>query len=387
MTPRAARYLVQVCLGHGWGGPHLYLIRIAKEARRRGYEPVIVASPGSPLASGARRRGLEVMSIPEGDRSCFWRKVIQKTKGRQISSVHLHSIRGLPRGFVSLPPDIQLVLTEHSYRFREVLHPLSRMALSRVDVVLATSRALAEVNGRALGVNPERTRVLHHGVNLTRFHPESNAQGRRKARERFELDPEDRVLLVPTTFRKEKNLDTSIELMALLRERFPDVRMLMTGNYSFDANSKETRRELERRILHHGLRGRVHLTGYLERMEDAYAAADIVCVPSQHEAFGLPAIEAMGVGLPVVGSREGAFPEIVEDGVSGVCIDSRSAQAWCDALAPLLEDPEAAARMGRAGRQRAEERFDLFDHWTRLFDLYDEGRAPRAPKAPQVMGF
>jgi glycosyltransferase involved in cell wall biosynthesis len=248
------------------------------------------------------------------------------------------------------------------------------MALSRVDLVLAISQAVAKVNGRALGINPERIHILHHGVNLERFHPDNKVKTRRSARLQFGLNEKDRVILVPTTFRREKNLFTTIDVVARLRERYPDLQLLLTGNFSFDANAKSTRKEMERKMDQLGLRGRVHLTGYVERMEDAYATADLVCVPTEYEAFGLPAVEAMGSGLPVIGSNQGAFPEIVEDGVSGLCIDTQDVGAWCQAIESLFDNPERATTMGQAGRVRAEAEFSGVDHWIRLFDLYEEGR-------------
>jgi len=222
VTSRQTRYLVQVLMGHSWGGPHMYLLRVAEEAARRGYAPLVACSPRSELAARARAAGFEVVTVRGTERGGFWRKVNAKTLRGELHSVHLHSIRGLPRGFISLPDGIQMVLTEHSYRFRDVLHPLSRMALSRVDVVLATSEAIKEVNGRALGINPERIRILHHGVDLGRFHPDSRLKRRRKARDLFGLHQRDLVVVVPTTFQRVKNLFTMVEVIARLRERHPD---------------------------------------------------------------------------------------------------------------------------------------------------------------------
>lgn len=364
-------------MGFSWGGPHMYMLRIAEEAERRGYQSVIAANPRSELEHRARKAGLEVLAIQADDRGSFWRKLLSLQRRGRVTSVHLHSIRGLPRGFISLPSNIQMLLTEHSYRFRQILHPLSRMALSRVDRVLATSEAVAEVNGRALGVNPERVRILHHGVDLRRFHPDSRVAGRRAARQRFEIGDRDLVLLVPTTFRRDKNLEAMVGAVARLRERFDNLQLLLTGNVSKTRSSRDLRKELGARIADLGLTARVHFTGYLERIEEAYAASDIVCVPTEYEAFGLPAVEAMGSGLPVVGSAKGAFPEIAVDDETGFCVDVNDLEAWTGALGRLLEDRRRREAMGEAGRARAERHFALPDHWNRLFGIYEEGRARR----------
>lgn len=373
-SSRNTKFLVQVCMGHGWGGPHMYLLRVAEEAERRGYKAIVAANSGSELEHRATKAGFETLPVSADDRGKFWPKLLNLQRRGKVCSVHLHSIRGLPRGFIGLPTDIQMVLTEHSYRFREVLHPLSRMALSRVDVVLATSEAISDVNGRALGINPERMRILHHGVDLRRFHPVSRSKERRNAREGLGLSERDLVVVVPTTFRREKNLAAMIGAIGRLRDKYQNLQLLLTGNFDGNQESLELRRDLEREIDDNSLRARVHFTGFLEHIEEAYAASDVVCVPTAFEAFGLPAVEAMGSGLPVIGSDKGAFPEIVEDGKTGRCVDVNDLDAWEKALDQLLSDRHTRVRMGESGRARAEAEFAISDHWTRLFGIYEEGR-------------
>ena len=129
MRSRERRSIVQVCMGYSFGGPHMYLLRIAEEAARRGFHNIIATNRRSSLAALARRHGIDVLTIENNDRGSFWHRVRRTSSGGKVVAVHLHSIRGLPRGFISLPSDIPLLLTEHSYRFRDVLHPLSSCLL------------------------------------------------------------------------------------------------------------------------------------------------------------------------------------------------------------------------------------------------------------------
>lgn len=187
------------------------------------------------------------------------------------------------------------------------------------------------------------------------------------------------MVLVPTVFRRLAQVSTLIEAIHEMKGE-EDVHLLLTGALKSDRQSADTRADLERQIRSLGVRSQVHFTGYLEHIEDAYAAADVVAIPTRYEAFGLPALEAMAVGLPALGSSTGAFAELVEDGSSGTCLDVRDARAWVDALHAVLGDPEAAARMGEAGRQRAVENFSIVDHWDRLFEIYASGRRHPGPK-------
>jgi len=96
----------------------------------------------------------------------------------------------------------------------------------------------------------------------------------------------------------------------------------------------------------------VGLLGWKSRSDIArlYAAADVLVVPSRWEAFGLVAIEAMRAGLPVVASRVGGLPEVVEDGATGLLVPPEDGQALAQALSSLR--PEQMRTMGHAGRER-----------------------------------
>lgn len=87
------------------------------------------------------------------------------------------------------------------------------------------------------------------------------------------------------------------------------------------------------------------------------AGADIVVVPSRYESFGLVAVEAMMFGKPVVSTRVGGIPEVVQDGVTGLLVAPGDAEALAAALRRLCEDPALRERMGAAGRARYLERF------------------------------
>lgn len=116
--------------------------------------------------------------------------------------------------------------------------------------------------------------------------------------------------------------------------------------------------QLQRQAAALSLADRVVITGFMPQTAAAYAALDIVCMPStEAESFGLVAIEAMAMGLPVVAARIGGLPELVEHGRTGFLHEAGQGQALANALAPLLQSRLLRRCMGQAGRRRWEQCF------------------------------
>jgi len=105
----------------------------------------------------------------------------------------------------------------------------------------------------------------------------------------------------------------------------------------------------------------VDMLGHVSWREltECYRKASIFVLPSYYETGGLSAIEAMAFGLPVVASRTGGLPEVVEDGVTGILVPPGDSKALAEAVVLLLHDPALRRRLGQAGRQRVLDEFTL----------------------------
>jgi glycosyltransferase involved in cell wall biosynthesis len=119
-----------------------------------------------------------------------------------------------------------------------------------------------------------------------------------------------------------------------------------------------------------GLSNRVHLVGHVnedEWLAAAYREARLTVLPSEYEAFGLVLLESLAAGTPVVASRVGGIPEVVEDGKAGLLVPPKSPSALAEAIARLWEDRDLARRFGEYGRDQVVPRFQ----WDRLADRLD----------------
>jgi len=128
--------------------------------------------------------------------------------------------------------------------------------------------------------------------------------------------------------------------------------------------------------------GAEHL-GVLDRRALArrYAAASFFVLPTLRECFGLSFLEAMAFGVPCIGTRIEAIPEIVADGETGLLVPPRDPGALAEAMAALAADPARARRMGAAGRARVQARWGWPRAAALMLDAIAPGRAPAAARA------
>jgi glycosyltransferase involved in cell wall biosynthesis len=144
-----------------------------------------------------------------------------------------------------------------------------------------------------------------------------------------------------------KNLVAAVETLALLRAEAPELRLAVAGEVYRGWD------EVLRRAGELGVRDRVvEVAGASDgELRSLYAGCEALLFPSLYEGFGLPALEAMAAGAPVVASDRSSLPEVVGD--AGLLADPEDPAAMAEAVRRLRRDPELRARLVRRGRERA----------------------------------
>jgi glycosyltransferase involved in cell wall biosynthesis len=214
-----------------------------------------------------------------------------------------------------------------------------RLNTRRADLVMVTSRYCAEVARREYGVPAERLAVVPEAIDLEAWDGRF-ASARRPARS----GP---VVLSVARMYPRKRLEDLLRAAASLTHSIPEARIRIVGRGpEWDA--------LQRLHAELDLAESVTLLGDVSAAQLAaeYVGADVFCLPSVQEGFGIVFLEAMAAGLPVVACRAAAIPELVEDGTTGVLVPSRNPGALAEALEGLLRDPARSGRLGAEGRRR-----------------------------------
>ena len=209
------------------------------------------------------------------------------------------------------------------------------------DAVVAVSAAEADTVVLRLGGPIDRVRIAYPGVDGALFHPQPPAAVGAG------------YVVVAARVQPLKGLDLAIEAVAAVPTALrPDLVIAGDASSDFGGYIDCLTALAARHGIEHGLRfvgpqSRAELAGLLR-------GARIVLVPSHSETYGLVALEAAASGVPTIVAASGGLREAVDDGVTGLVLDSRDPQVWASAIADVLADPALAHRLADAGRTRAE---------------------------------
>lgn len=237
---------------------------------------------------------------------------------------------------------------------RPITDTLTRLIFNWADYALAPSK-LVQRNLLALGVH--EVGLWKRGVDAERFNPR---YANRAMRERLTGgQPDAPLLLYVGRLSQEKRVQ---DLRAAL-EAVPGAHLALVGDGPYHA-------ELERHFA--GMN--VHFVGYLhgEELSQAYASADAFVFASALETFGLVVTEAMAAGQPVVASRVGGIPDVIEEGVTGYTFEVGDTVALAEGVRRVLTDEAQRQRMAAAARAYAETQSwgammdEVIDHYERL---------------------
>lgn len=216
--------------------------------------------------------------------------------------------------------------------------------LARADAVIAVSENTQRDALRFYRLDPAKVHVIPEGVE-PRFQPEANPQSLIEIKKRYRL-PE-RFILCVSTIEPRKNLPLLLEAYAALRPRCPEVGLVLAGGKGWLYES------FFERLRSLGLENHVTLTGYVPEADlpGLINCAEVFAYPSKFEGFGLPPLEAMACGVPVVCSNASSLPEVVGD--AGLLLPPDDVRGWAEALTRLLTDRALHADRRARGLARA----------------------------------
>ena len=245
---------------------------------------------------------------------------------------------------------IQFVLPEYAWRkISRVYFGLVSAGARRAQAVITVSECSKQDIMKIIGLGPERIHVIGNAVDAS-LYPVRDAWLLASVRERYGIAP--RFVLYFGGFDMRKNVPRLIEAYARLPEALRrEYQLVIAGRYQHLGHPLyPDPRQTVRRL---GLEGNVIFTGQIREQDKAplYSAATVFAFPSLYEGFGMPVLEAMACGTPVVTSNVSALPEVAGD--AGLLVNPYAPEAIGEALAELLESAARREDLSRRGLERA----------------------------------
>jgi L-malate glycosyltransferase len=238
----------------------------------------------------------------------------------------------------------------------KVIRRIHRMATR----VIANSSAVAEMLVNEFKIPAERVRVMRNGVDLSRFRRRSGP----RVTPLDQLEPDAKILLTVANMHSSvKGHYELIEAAQHICSIFPAAKFVLAGD-------GVERSRIEEAVRAAGVEKNFIFLGQRADIPELLASADFFVLPSRAEGLPNAALEAMASGLPVVATRVGGIPEIIEDDVSGLLVPPQNSAALAQALTGVLSDVELAAKLAEASRQRACSEFSFERAIAQLEEIY-----------------
>lgn len=350
--------------GLGRGGAERLVVGCARLGQRFRSEVAYLLPWKDALVGELHAAGIPAHCL--GRRPGWVRALCALVRDGRIDLVHVHSPVAAAVARVALPRRVPIVYTEHNVwpRYRSPTRWANALTFARNAHVFAVSGEVAASIRyprplRGLGMPP--VEVLHHGVDPKHLERWSNPDGALA-----ELGIPDGAPVVATVanFKGHKGHRYLLEAASIVRRSLPQARFVLVGAGPTEPSVRERAATL-------GLDGSVVFAGPRDDALRIAGASDLFVLPSEQEGLPIALLEAMALGRPVVATRVGGIPEVVEDGRQGILVPPRDPAALAEAILALLGDPGRRARMGEEARRRAAD-FDLRRAVRRIEDVYEE---------------
>jgi len=337
--------VLQLISSGGYYGAENMLLNLCASQQKAGCQNSLmifynVHAPNVEFYERARRCGLSVRMVHCQGRA-DWRAVRQIEECIQedgIELLHTHGYKADLYGYVAARRSGKpIVATCHNWvggtAALGIYNHLDRMALKRFQGLAAVSDSVAQ-RLLASGVPARKIRTIANGIDVQTFE-------RARPLQVLNFDGS-KVVGMVARLDLQKGFEYLLRASSELRSAFPGLKVVIVGE-------GPDRNEIEGMIHRLGLQSNVILAGQRSDMTGIYAAMDVFVLPSLNEGLPMTILEAMAASRPVIATRVGAIPKVIQDGETGLLVDPGDMNGLRDALARLLTDSDFCCRLGAAG--------------------------------------
>lgn len=365
--------ICHVAVGDLWAGAEVQLATLIRNlAKRPEFKISAILFNENRLVTELQRSGIDVMVLPEGQWAAtrIFSYLVRFFRQHEFDIVHTHKykdniIGAVAAKIVGVP---HVVRTVHGLSepfkglesLRMGVYELCDRVVTHlcVNMLIAVSSDIEKV--LCLKYGAHRVIRIQNGIDL-----DALSKSRARDKVRRELGIDSKCLLIGTVGRLTavKGHEYLLKMAQLMLQKRRDVKFAIVG----DGPLKVALHNLAAQL---GITENVAFLGHREDTRELMEAMDIFVLPSLHEGIPLVLLEAMAACLPVVASRVGGIPEVVEDGENGILVDAGNPSELVRGCETIISNCDLARQMAYAARQRVHEHFSSRVMGERVAEVY-----------------
>jgi glycosyltransferase involved in cell wall biosynthesis len=336
-----------------WRGGEQQTLNLLTGLAKRGVASHLVCQGGSPMEERARHAGIDVFPIAmrgEVDLAAAY-QIRHQIKKFEYNIVHSHTSHAQSLVFLASIGTGTTRLVTRRVDFSIFRHSFLKLSGIKyrytADYYIAISRKIKEVLIND-GIPGDRIFVVHSGIDPQRFMQATKAG----LLSEFAIKENQKVVINVAHLAGHKGQKYLVQAIPQVLDRLPDTRFIIVGEGELMSELKETAADL-------GLERELFFTGFREDVADFYQMADLCVMSSVEEGLGTAVLDALALAKPVVATRAGGLPEIIEDGKTGRLVAPADPLALADGIIDMLTRADAAKAMAREGQAMVQSCFSI----------------------------
>ena len=353
------------------GGVETHLTVILPEMVKAGHKVGLLTGVAEGVGSRYKYEGVDIFRTPLMDLNWLYKrglKGLEEELHKTFSSfieevkpdiIHAHNMHYFSEVHARILEElankraVPLILTAHNVwddiTFLELTHNINW-----AHIIAVSHFIKREIMG--IGIDDKRITVIHHGIDENKFNPDVKSK---HILSKYPQLKGRKIVFHPARIGLGKGCDTSIKAINLVRDKYPDVILVLAGSKNIIDWGNTQQKDiayLVSLIKHFNLRDNIMIDYYsLDEVKELYALSLVCLYPSTvGEPFGLTMLEAQACAKPMVVTNAGGMPEIIENGINGFIVPVRDYETLAAKINHLLDDKKIRERLGYTGRQIVE---------------------------------
>ena len=349
-----------------WRGGQSQALLTLRGLRLCGHEVELLAAKDSPLAERGAKAGIAVHQAPRLALRAWAAVALHGLVSRSgFNLVHLNEPHALAAAWVSRAHRRVPLLLSRRIGFPLRKNPVSKALYRSLDRFVANSGDVARSLVES-GISEERISIVNEGVEIP---PLPTSEQRHTARNRWGIKDQEFLFGCVSVFVPEKGQRHLIEALSIVRQKYPQARLLLAGD-------GRCHKDLESLAVLLQQRDAVLFPGFVSEVNEVYAALDAFVFPSEFEGLGTALQTAMAMALPSISTARGALKEVVADQCTALVAEPKGPE-FAERMLALMENPALRARLGLAARQEVIERFSADRMVAGTIRVYEDVLATR----------